>query len=407
VEPVYFHVDLDAFFASVEQTDNPDLRGKPVIIGAAPGHRGVVAACSYEARTFGVHSAMPISEAYRRCPQGVYLPVRMNRYHELSTKVMSLFGDFTPKVQQISVDEASLDMTGTERLLGPPETSARAIKERVRTETGLTISVGVAPNRYLAKLASEYKKPDGLYRVLEGAETAFLDTLELSDLWGLGKKTRARLQELGITSVRKLRSESLQDLRSKVGQGSGSYLYTIVRGRDPGIYSEERKTHSISNEHTFEHDTADSDKIRRTMLSLSHEVMFRMIDEEIRPKTVFIKVRFSDFRTTTVQRTLSRPPAAAEELFSYALELLNGRWRGEPLRLLGVGVSATSDTQRSDGYQGELFDDAPGTIGDKPHPSTEKRRRLEETVFKMKRHGNQLTKASLLDRDKKSEGAAE
>ena len=401
-QAIYFHVDLDAFFASVEQTDNPSLRGKPVIIGAAPGHRGVVAACSYEARTFGVHSAMPISEAYRRCPKGVYLPVRMERYHELSVQVMQLFGDFTPRVQQISVDEASLDMTGTERLFGKPEEAARQIKERVHQETGLTISVGIAPNRYLAKLASEYDKPDGLYRVNAGEEAEFLDGLELSDLWGLGKKTLQRLQELHITTVQMLRSESLESLQGKIGRGSGTYLYNIVRGQDPGIYRETRKSHSISNERTFEFDTTDRDEIRRTLLALSHQVMFRLLDEKITARTVFIKVRFSDFRTTTVQRTLGEQPSAAEELYALALAMLDERWKGEALRLLGVGVSAHIEEGNRPAKQGELFEDQ-NEVG----PASEKRKRLEEAVYKMKRRGTELTKASLLDSKKEGDRPSE
>lgn len=400
MERIYFHVDLDAFFASVEQTENPELRGKPVIIGAAPGHRGVVAACSYEARKFGVHSAMPISEAFRRCPQGIYLPVRMSRYHELSVQVMGLFGDFTPKVRQISVDEASLDMTGTERLFGSPEQAAGQLKERVCSETGLTISVGIAPNRYLAKLASEYDKPDGLFRIRAGEEERFLDDLSLSDLWGLGKKTRQRLEELGINSVERLRAESLPALQEKVGQGSGSYLFKIVRGRDPGIYSEARKSHSISNERTFEHDTSDIEAIRTTLLSLSHQVMFRILDEKIHPKTVFVKVRFSDFRTTTVQRALKAEPAAAEELFALALSLLQERWRGEALRLLGVGLSAQIDEGKPTARQGELFDGEGIDTDSGRSPPSEKRRRLEETVYEMTRHGKRITKASLLNRDR-------
>lgn len=406
MDPVYFHVDLDAFFASVEQADNPELRGKAVIIGAAPGHRGVVAACSYEARVFGVRSAMPISEAYRRCPDAVYLPVRMQRYHELSRSIMALLEEYTPKVQQISVDEASLDMTGTERLFGESENAARLIKERVKAETGLTISIGIAPNRYLAKLASEYDKPDGLFRVHRGEETVFLDSLDLSDLWGLGKKTLARLEQIGIDTVARLRSRTLESLQAEAGRAGGSYLYTIARGEDPGIYRQDRKSHSISSETTFENDTDDPEEVNRTLLELSHQVMFRVLGEGITAKTVFVKIRFADFRTTTAQRSLSAPPGSAEEIFSHVKELVNERWTGGgPLRLLGVGVSAVNDQERSSLRQGELFAGGPddrgsGTDG----KGTDTRRtRLEETVFKMRQKGNSLTKASLLNRKKRPE----
>lgn len=410
MDRIYFHVDLDAFFASVEQADNPSLRGKPVIIGARPGHRGVVAACSYEARAFGIHSAMPISEAYLRCPQAIYLPVAMARYRKLSGKIMSFFSDYTPKVRQISVDEASLDMTGTERLFGSPEESAHLIKDRVRAETGLTISIGIAPNRYLAKLASEYDKPDGLFRVHDGKAAEFLDKLSLRDLWGLGEKTRRRLNDDGITSVQILRDRTLEALQAKLGNAVGSYLYKIVRGIDPGIYRETRKSHSISNERTFERDTADGDEIRRTLLLLSHQVVSRMIHERIRPRTVFVKLRFADFRTTSIQRTLPNPPSSADELFSYATEMTDERWRGEPLRLLGVGVSTSIDKEGAKGRQGELFEAEDSSLlrhGKSTEVSNEKRRRLEEAVYKMKREGNRLTKASLLETDKATKPSEE
>ena len=254
---VIFHVDMDAFYASVEQNDHPEYRGKPVIIGARPGTRGVVSACSYEARKFGVHSAMPISRAYRLCPKGIYLPVRMKRYQEVSARIMELFGDFTPVVRQISVDEAFLDMTGTRRLFGDPEEAARAIKERVRTETGCTISIGIASNHYVAKMASEYGKPDGLYRVEEGREEEFLDKLRLGDLWGVGGKTLERLEELNITTVSRLREFSEGILSSMLGKAAGAYLYSAARGRNPGVFSEEPKSRSISNEITFPEDTRD------------------------------------------------------------------------------------------------------------------------------------------------------
>lgn len=405
MEPVYFHVDLDAFFASVEQADNPALRGKAVVIGAAPGHRGVVAACSYEARTFGVHSAMPISEAYRRCPNAVYLPVRMQRYHEVSRHIMTLLDEYTPKVQQISVDEATLDMTGTDRLFGSSEEAARLIKERVKTETGLTISIGIARNRYLAKLASEYDKPDGLFSVGRDEETAFLDSLELSDLWGLGKKTLSRLEELGIDTVVRLRSQPLERLQAEMGSAGGSYLYNIARGVDPGIYRQARKSHSISNETTFEIDIDDPDEVRRTLLELSHQVMFRVLDEGLSAKTVFVKIRFADFRTTTAQRRLQSPPGSAEDIFSHAKELVNERWKGGPLRLLGVGVSAAAEELNAGPRQGELFDagrEAGGTESKQGRDGVDARRkRLEEAVYRMRQKGNPLTKASLLKRKKR------
>jgi DNA polymerase-4 len=202
---VIFHVDLDAFYASVEQIDNPSLQGKAVIVGALPGHRGVVSSCSYEARRFGVRSAMPVSQAARRCPQGVFVPVRMKRYLEVSQAVMRILERFSPDFRQISIDEAFMDMSGTQRLYGAPLATGKTVKEKVRRQTGLTLSIGIAANRYLAKLASEHSKPDGLHFVQPGEEISFLDGLSLGNLWGVGEKTRERLLELNITSVQGLR----------------------------------------------------------------------------------------------------------------------------------------------------------------------------------------------------------
>jgi len=382
---VFFHVDLDAFFASVEQLDHPEYRGKPVVIGAMPGHRGVVAACSYEARAFGVRSAMPISFAVRRCPDAVYLPVRMERYQEMSRRVMALLDSYTPEVIQISIDEASLDMSGTQRLLGPPPAAGRKLKEHVRAECGLTISVGIAANRYLAKLASDAGKPDGLLEVEAGGELAFLDRLTLRDLWGLGKKTLARLTEMGIDTTTVLRETPLDTLREMVGSAGGDFLYRIVRGIDPGIYNQERRTHSISNEVTFEEDLREIEQIRMTVLDLSHQVMFRIKAEGARPKTVTVKIRYGDFTTTTAQTTLRRPVSTAEELNQHALDLFTSRWTGEAVRLLGVGVSLTEGD--AEPLQSELFED-----------DTERRRRLEQAVFEIQVQGKPVVKASLLGR---------
>ncbi|RKX75112.1 MAG: DNA polymerase IV [Spirochaetes bacterium] len=383
---VIFHVDLDAFYASVEQVDHPEYRGKPVIIGALPGTRGVVSACSYEARKFGVRSAMPISQAYRKCPSAIFLRVRMQRYQEVSCKIMELFEKYTPEVYQISIDEAFLDMTGTERLFGSPLDAARRIKEEVKEKTGLTISIGIAGNRYLAKLASDYKKPDGLYMVKEGEEEAFLDNLQVKDLWGVGKKTLERLEDLNIRSIPQLRQFSEALLKSIFGKAGGAYLYRAVRGIDPGIFRQEPGSHSISHEITFEADTRDREVIKKCLLELTHQVMFRMIKDCYRGKTVFLKLRYSDFTTITVQTTLRHFVNSAEELYSMAMQLLEKRWdRIRPIRLLGTGVSSLerADTPR----QHELFED-----------EYDKKKKVEEAVYNIRRKmpGNIVIKASLL-----------
>jgi len=383
---VVFHVDLDAFYASVEQLDNPSLVGKPVIVGAAPGRRGVVSACSYEARRFGVRSAMPISQAYRRCPQGVYLPVRMDRYMEVSRQVMMLLETYTPHLQQISVDEAFLDLTGTERLFGPPLGTARRLKEEVRNKTGLVISVGIGPNKYVAKLATNAGKPDGLLQVDQDGVEEFLDGIPLSQLWGIGEKTLRRLTELNITSVPQLRGFAEGEMGRLFGQGAAGFLSAAVRGRDPGIFLDEPRSRSLSSETTFERDRKDRAGIERVLLELCHQVTFRMIEEGWKSKTVVLKVRFQDFTTISAQKTLKHWISSAEELAAAARELLASRWNGStPLRLVGIGYSNLSRVDAQD--QLELFAD-----------EFSKKKRVEEAVFRIRRKMGDipLTKASLM-----------
>ncbi|MGA2763095.1 MAG: DNA polymerase IV [Spirochaetia bacterium] len=388
---IVFHVDLDAFYASVEQRDDPSLAGKPVIVGAAPKHRGVVSACSYEARRFGIRSAMPISQAYRRCPQGVYLPPRMDRYMEVSRQVMGILQAYTPHLQQISVDEAFLDLSGTERLFGPPLETGRRLKEEVRRKVGLVISVGIGPNKYLAKLATNAGKPDGLVLVDEASAESFLDSRPLSELWGIGEKTLHRLTELNITSVRQLRGFPAGELARLFGQGAGSFLGAAVRGGDPGIFSEEPRSRSLSSETTFEQDRKDRAGIERILLELCHQVTFRMIEEGWKSKTVALKVRFHDFTTVSAQKTLKHWISSAEELAAVARELLSSRWNGStPIRLVGIGFSSLIPVNDQD--QLELFTD-----------EFSRRKKVEEAVFRIRRKMGDvsLTKASLIGSERR------
>ena len=383
---IIFHIDIDAFYASVEQLDNPSLKGKPIIVGAKPGGRGVVSTCSYEARKYGIKSAMPISQAYRLCPQGIYLPVRMSRYLEVSRAVMLILKDYTPAFQQISVDEAFLDMTGTERLFGAPKVAAEKIKKRIYRDTGLTISVGVAPNRYIAKLASEYGKPDGLCIVKKGEEEEFIGKLELKDLWGLGKKTLERLNELNITTIDKLRAYPLPLLSSILGDAAANYLYNAVRGREVDIHQQETKSHSISSETTFQEDRRDLPGIKRTIIGLTHEVMFRLLNDNYRSKTVVLKLRYADFTTVNIQKSLKHWVSSTEEFYGISLELLRKKWdKSRALRLIGVGLANLVPKQTAE--QQELFNDI-----------NDKKRRVEETVAEIKKKIGRttLTKASLL-----------
>lgn len=389
IRPLFFHVDLDAFYASVEQLDNPSLKGRPVIVGAAPGHRGVVSACSYEARRFGIHSAMPISQAVRRCPQGVFLPVRMERYLEMSRQVMRILAEFTPHLQQISVDEAFLDLTGTERLFGPARETGRRLKADVRRRTGLAISVGIGPNKYLAKMATNAGKPDGLTEVTaEGAEK-FLDHVALKDLWGIGDKTLQRLTELNISSVPRLRGIPQPELARLLGRGAAAFLASACRGLDPGIFGEEPHSRSLSSEVTFERDRKDRAGIERVLLELSHQVMFRMMEGGWKSRTVALKLRFHDFTTISAQRTLKHWIASADELCAVAVDLLASRWTGgTPIRLVGIGFSNLSSLEEQG--QLDLFPDRAARRG-----------KVEEAVFRLQQRMGEgaLTKASLLRPD--------
>ncbi len=383
---MYFHVDMDAFFASVEQQDHPELRGKPVIVGARPGTRGVVSACSYEARACGVRSAMPIAEAVRKCPEGIFLPVRMKRYMEVSQHIMEVFSSFTPSWISISIDEASLDMTGTEALWGSPEGAATLLKKKVREISGLTLSIGIAENRYVAKLASEYRKPDGLYRVYPGEEIPFIDTVGLKKLWGIGSKTLHRLTELGWDTPAKIRELPLRVLQARLGKAFGEFLYQIVRGTDPGIYSDEVKSHSLSQETTFSSDIGDIRVLKQTLLELSHQVMFRLYRENGWSRTVTLKVRDPHFTTRTFRRTLPHPILSAEELFHLGWELFQENHPlGKEIRLIGIGLEQVETNEGP--FQGELFP-----------AEYEKHRSVEKVVFELQQKHPSLTlkKASLL-----------
>lgn len=386
METVWFHVDMDAFYASVEQLDNPEYRGKPVIVGGQAS-RGVVSACSYEARKFGVHSAMPTYQAKRLCPHGIFVKGRMERYHEVSRMVIAILETFSPVVQQISIDEAFLDMSGTERLFGKPRAAGALLKQRVMNETHLVISVGIGPSKFIAKMASGYDKPDGLCRVSKGKEIAFVDAIGLKRLWGLGDTTLANLAKHHITSTAQLRNYSEQRLKSLFGDAAGSYLYQVCRGVDPGVHTGITKSRSISTEMTFPVDIYSAPVLEQNLLAMSHEIMFRALEEQVTASTVAIKIRFSDFTTMSAQTTKETPIYSAEQIYASAKELLHRRWHEpQPVRLIGVGlhnVRASEDT-----VQQELFED--------PY---KRKQDLERAVLKLRTKGRRLQKASLLSSD--------
>jgi len=383
METVFIHVDMDAFFASVEQLDHPEYRLLPVIVGGL-GARGVVSTCSYEARAFGVHSAMPMFQARRLCPQAIYVQGRMQRYSQMSQQIVGILSTFSPDVQQISIDEAFLDMTGTERLFGKPRETAILLKKRVKDETGLIISVGIGQSRFIAKMASGYRKPDGLCRVSPGREIDFIDAVGLRKLWGIGESSLAALSKHHITTTVQLRTFSMESLQHMFGKSAGAYYYQVSRGLDPGIYTGETKSHSISSEITFPSDITDEDILNQYLLRMSHEVMFRSLKEQVIGTTVGIKVRFSDFSTTNAQVSPVKPIYSAEEVFRLSKELLHLRWKpGVPVRLLGVGLyqTQTGDTP----LQEELFED-----------SFKRKRELEKAVLGLKTKGRNIVKASTI-----------
>ena len=370
----WFHVDLDAFFASVEQLDDPSLLGRPVVVGARPGGRGVVSTCSYEARAFGIHSAMPIGEAYRRCPTAAFVVPRMGRYAELSGRVMDVFRELSPEVRPISIDEAFLDMGGTGLLWGSPEEAALLLKRRVREETGLGISIGVASNRYVAKIASGLKKPDGLVIVPEGGEEVFMQGLPLSKLWGAGEKTQQLFSDLGILSMADLASRPEGEMKRLFGEAGGAFLHAAARGRDLPLFSGPASSRSMSTETTFERDLTDREALEEALLEMACSLQFRLLREGSSSRTLALKLRLFDF--STLSRRLSRERAYEDsgEVFADALVLLDRSWNGRsPVRLVGLGFVDLSAGDRP--VQEELF------------AADERRRKLEAAALRLEERG--------------------
>lgn len=334
-----FHVDMDAFYASVEQRDNPDLRGKPVIVGAGPHERGVVAACSYEARHFGVHSAMPSRTAYKLCRQGIFVRSDMKKYGQVSKQIMTILGAFTPLIQPLSIDEAFLDVTGSLTKFGDAVTIAKRIKAEIHAQTGLTASVGVAPNKFLAKLASDLNKPDGLTVITEANKVEMLAPLPVSKLWGVGKVTEKWLHELGIRTIGDLQRFPLDELRHRFGN-TGDHLHALALGEDDREVVTDEETKSISSEHTFDVDTTDLDQIKKCLLEQCEEVGLRLRQEKVAARTVQLKLRYADFTTLTRRRTLPQPTQDEIMLYQVAGQLLVAEGiEGKRIRLIGVGGS--------------------------------------------------------------------
>ena len=339
------HCDMDAFYASVEERDRPELVGKPVIVGGSPEKRGVVSAANYVARKYGVHSAMAAVTARRLCPQGVYLPPRIGYYAEVSREIRDIFERFTPLVEPLSLDEAFLDVTGSEGLFGPAVEIGRQLKRAIRAELRLVASVGVAPNKFLAKIASDLKKPDALVVVEPGQVREFLDPLPVERLWGVGRQSSKVFQRLGIRTIAQLREWPQDALQSHFGS-SGEHLWNLARGIDDRPVVPERDAKSISHETTFEQDITDMEVLRAWLVGLTEQVACRLRRHELRGRTVQLKVRFADFSLITRSQTLPEPTSITDELWRVADEMLCQRLPAAhlPIRLLGMGVSSLDDT---------------------------------------------------------------
>jgi DNA polymerase IV len=349
------HVDMDAFYASVEQRDRPELRGKPVIVGGSAEGRGVVCAASYEARKFGVHSAMPAVTARRLCPSGIFLPIRMSHYVQIAKQIKEIFDEFTPLVEPLSLDEAFLDVGGCEPLFGPAPEIARRLKERIKQKTDLVASVGVAANKFLAKLASDASKPDGLLVIEDHRIAEFLSPLPVGRIWGVGKKAEQKLQKLGIQTIGDLAAAEEEVLVRQFGD-SGRQIRLLAQGIDERQVVPDREAKSISTETTFPRDISDREILRSWLLELVEQLGQRIRQQGVRARTIELKVRSSSFETRIRSMSLSEPTNVTEAIWKAVLELFEKRVPKNlfPVRLLGVGGT---DLVRDSTERQSLFED--------------------------------------------------
>ncbi len=360
------HTDMDAFYASIEIRDDPSLQGKPVVVGGSAEGRGVVAAASYEARRYGIHSAMPMGRALRLCPQLVRIPGDMRKYQDVSAQVMEVLHRFSPLVEPLSLDEAFFDLTGTARIFGTPEETGSRIKREIREATRLTASVGIAPQKFVAKIASDLKKPDGLVVVGQGEVESFLAPLPIGRLWGVGPKTLAQLQAIGIETIGDLTGVPRERLVRRFGAW-GERLCDLARGRDERGVVPDWEAKSYSHEETFGRDQNDPDMLAAMMLDQASRVARRLRRDGVAGQVVQIKLRYGDFSTLTRQRKLPQATCLAETIYAEARRLFETTWDHRPLRLIGVGMSAIA-------HQG-----ADLTLFGQDEPDT-RRRRLADTI---------------------------
>ena len=347
------HIDMDAFYASVEQLDNPWLKGKCVIVGGTSNRGGVVSASSYEARRFGVRSAMPIFQARQKCPEGVFISPRMERYKEVSKKIMAILLEFSPRMEVVSIDEAYIDISGSQKLNGDPEMLSSDIKNEIKKKLGLTCSVGVAPGKFLAKVASDMDKPDGLTIIDPQQVNQFIETLAVEKVPGVGKKTFLQLESMGIKTlgeVKKFPEKILLDRLGKFGQR----LIELASGRDPSTVTPWSPHKSISSERTLGEDTDDKKLLNKYLLKQSEEVARQLRKEGVKARTIALKLKHADFKQFTRSKTIDTPTQSSETIYRYAVRLLDDYRLTQKIRLIGVGTSGFKSTDRP--VQLNLFD---------------------------------------------------
>jgi DNA polymerase-4 len=374
------HVDLDAFFTSCEQLEHPEYRGLPVVVGARPGHRGVVAAASYEARRFGIHSAMPIAEAFRRCPDATFLRPDLEKYRRYSRQVFQILETLAPVVEAASIDEAYLDVSGLEKLAGTPETIGREIKQRIHNGAGLTVSVGIGPNRLIAKLGSEHRKPDGLTVVAPGQVLDFLAPMPVSNLRGAGRETQKIFNRLGIRTVAQLRAIPMSRLQQHLGNKAAASFQRQALGIASDLVVPDQGRKSISKEHTFAEDIRDHTLLHDTLRGLAADVARTARREGLSGTVVTLKIRFAGFETCTRQYTRNTPSDDERELLKTAWQLfLDGKLPDKPVRLIGIGISVWEQGQPA---QANLFE--------QPEQQQDKQRVLKTIDAVSEKFGKQL-----------------
>lgn len=357
------HVDMDAFYAAVEQADNPELRGRPVIVGGS--HRGVVSAASYEARVFGVHSALPMFQAQKLCPQGVFRPVRMSRYREVSQQIMAILAGLSPLVEQVSIDEAYLDLTGVENVHGPLPELAGRLKAEIKAGTGLTCSIGLAPNKFLAKIASDLRKPDGLTIIPAAEVPVFLKTLPLSRIPGVGAKTLTRLQALGVTKTGEVLDYPRSFWQQQLGK-SGLALYEKALGVDPTPVAPHTEPKSCGAENTLPQDTNDPGELRQWLLQQAERVGRELRQDGLKGRTITLKIKYADFKQVSRSHSLALPTNSTYQIYHTAEKLLMETKLKTRVRLVGLSVSQLTRTV----VQASLFS----------HPGVVKQEQLDRAV---------------------------